>query len=346
MKKLLFVLLLCLFSACEKYVPPPSVDLVGLTGNTLADPKAPLVISFGKPVDPATVKIRIAFSDTDVEGDLPPNDQLRIIIEHDPSDREIGARAELSPDNASLVLYPDGALPVGPKLVLVAEAGLKSTDGFERHYRTVVPFSYAVTCKQARSEKLTSGVYFLLLEVEEPLGTQIQLFGALDIDPATGRVSGQFTNADRNLDNSRCPGGCGASDACRLLPAPACVPPSTRAATADEYPDWLPNATPPVGYSFFVEGCAADDRDGAGLLTAPATMVVQQPPVTVAGLVMTAFFAADGHASGTLSADVVSLGGNPIGPGKGTMSAIRIPDAVVPANVPRPDPTQVPDAGP
>lgn len=345
MKKLLF-LLLFVVAHCAKYVPPPAVDLVGLSGNMLPDPKAPLVIGFEKPVEPNTVKLTVAFADTDVEGDLPPDDELRVIVKHDPTDRDFGARAELAPDNASIVLYPDGALPVGPKLVLIAEAGLKSTDGHERNFRTIIPFSYAVTCKQARSDKLTSGVYFLLLDVEQPLGTQIQLFGALDIDAATGRVTGQFTNADRNSDNSRCPGGCGGADACRLLPAPACVPPSTRAATADEYPDWIPNDVPPVGYSFFVEGCAADDENGAGLLTAPATMVVQQPPVTVTGLVMTAFFGTDGHATGTLSADAVSLGGNVIGPGKGTMSAIRIPDDRVPPNVPRPAHVEATDAAP
>ncbi|HEY8075417.1 MAG TPA: hypothetical protein VIF62_14935, partial [Labilithrix sp.] len=200
------------------------------------------------------------------------------------------------------------------------------------------------------AKHFASGVYFLLLDVEEPLGTQIQLFGAIDVDPATGTFSGQFTNADRNPDPNRCPTPCDSSDACRLLPMPACVPPSTKAGTIDEHTDFVPNPTPPTGYSFLIEGCASDQDVGAAVLTAPATMVVESPPVTVAGLTMTALFAPDAkgavRASGSLSADTVSLGGNRIGPGKGTMTAILVPDAEVPPGVPpAPMPAPATDAG-
>src|SRR5690606_36536357 len=125
----------------------------------------------------------------------------------------------------------------------------------------------------------------------EPLGVQIQLYGALDVDPATGSLVGQFTNADRNAAQT-CPTSCGSADVCRLLPVPECVPPSQRAGTADEWPDFVPNETPPTGYSFFVQGCAVDDESATGVLTAPATMVVQSPNVTVEALTVTASFSA------------------------------------------------------
>jgi hypothetical protein len=100
----------------------------------------------------------------------------------------------------------------------------------------------------------------------------------------------------------------------------------------------VPNPTPPVGYSFPVEGCVSDDGDGAGVVTAPASMVVQSPAVTVGGLTMTAFFApsVDGgfRATGSLTADSVLLGTNRIGAGKGTMTARLVPEADVPPGVP------------
>jgi hypothetical protein len=194
---------------------------------------------------------------------------------------------------------------------------------------------------------MQSGIYFALLDVQEPLGVQIQLYGAFDVDPATGALSGQFTNADRNAEQA-CPTPCGSADVCRLLPAPACVMPSLRAGIADEWPDFVPNVTPPTGYSFSVQGCAVDDGESTGVLTAPATMVVESPRVTVEALTLTASFSTDGRGTGSLVADTVRLGGNPLGAGRGTMTAVRIPDDRVPPNVPRP--TTVPggasDGGP
>ena len=76
------------------------------------------------------------------------------------------------------------------------------------------------------------------------------------------------------------------------------------------------------------------------MLTAPATMVVESPRVTVEALTMTAQFAPDAagilRATGSLVADTVRLGVNPLGAGKGTMIAVRVPDSAVPPGVPRP----------
>ena len=119
------------------------------------------------------------------------------------------------------------------------------------------------------------------------------------------------------------------------------MPPSQKAGTSDEYSDYVPNAEPPTGYSFAVQGCAVDDGKGAGVVTAPATMVVESPPVTINGLTMTAFFGPDEkgtvRATGSLTADKIYLGGNVLGTGngKGSMTATYIPDAQVPASVPR-----------
>ncbi len=338
--------------ACETYEPPPTITIEGLQGGVLYDAKAPLVLSFGQAIDLSTLKMRLAFYDVDLEGKLPdedadPNndDQLRVVLDHDPIDGDRGGHAEFDPQGTWMRFVPDSAFPVGPKLIVLVEPGLKGTGGRTRIDRTRIPFSYSVQCTTGkRAEKLKSGVYYVLLDVAEPLGSQIQLYGAIDVDAATGAFVAQFTNADRNPDGARCPGGCKDTERCRLLPKQECVIPSLRAGTVEEYSDFVPNVEPPVGYSFPVEGCAVDDGEGAGIITAPATMVVQQPAVTVEGLTMTAFFGpgADGvvRATGSLVADTVRLNGNRIGAGKGNMNARLIPANEVPPGVPPAPPTK------
>ena len=342
---LLLVLLVAALASCQTYQPPPTVSIDFLVGGVLSDARAPLDIELGQSVDPTTLRMKVAFFDVDIEGNLPdedddPNndDLLRVIVSHDGTG-DFGGHAVITPDSAALQFFPDSAFPVGPKLVLLVEGGLAGTNGSVRHNRTRIPFSYTVTCAAGtRAEKLESGIYFVLLDVDQPLGSQIQLYGAIDVDPATGAFNAQFTNADRNLDNARCGNRCMSTEACRTLPAEDCVIPSQRAGTVDEYPDFLPNPTPPVGYSFTVEGCAIDEGNGAGIITAPATMVVQQPPVTVEGLTMTAFFSTDTsgvtRATGSLVADAVRLNSTKIGAGKGNMTARLIPPNQIPPGVP------------
>jgi hypothetical protein len=346
MKRFSLLLSIALFAgiACQSYRPPPRASIEGLQSGVLTDSRAPLVLDFGMPVDPATLSVKVALEQTDVEGNLydeddDPDTELSVLVSSDPNEGEVAGKSELVDGGTRLRIVPDAALPVGPKLVLIVEAGLKSTEGVETKYRQKIPFSYTVKCDAGKPTKLASGVYFVLLDVQQPLGTQIQLYGAIDVDQATGTLVGQFTNADRNA-NQKCPSACGATDTCRLLPAPECVAPSTRAGTADEYPDFVPNPTPPTGYSFFVQGCAVDDGDATGVITAPATMVVESPKVTVEALTMTGQFATDANgiprANGSLVAGTVRLGTNPLGPGKGTMSGVRIPDEKLPPGVPMP----------
>lgn len=337
--------------SCAIYHAPPTVSIVGLESGVLYDSKAPLRLDFGLPVEPSTVRMKIATLTTNLEGELgdedtDPSTELEVLASHDPDVGDVGGVGTFEADDRVFTFTPQSALPVGPKLVLLVEPEVraKGDDARVRHNRTRIPFSYAVRCSAGAATNFQSGVYFFLLEVEEPLGTQIQLFGSVDVDPASGAFYGQFTNADRNPALT-CPSACASTEVCRTLPAPACVAPSTKAAAVDEYPDFLPNATPPVGYSFAAVGCVADAPDGTGVSTAPATMVVESPPVTVAGLIMTGFFAnprpgEQPRASGSLTADSVLLGQSRIGAGKGTMRAVRVPDDRVPPGVPpaeRPD---------
>lgn len=345
-----------LAAACERYVPPPRPSIEGLDSGVLHDPRAPIVVDFGTSIDPSTLSLEVALYETDVEGNLydedaDPDTELHVLVRHDLAEGDLGAKVDIDAAGGRVVLTPASALPVGPKLVLLVEGGLRSPTGSVSRYRVRVPFSYVVSCAAAgASSTFPTGTYFLLLEVDKPIGTQIQLLAYLDVDRTTGALTAQFTNADRSTTQT-CPTPCASTDVCRLLPSPACVAPSTRAGAVDEWPDFVPNPTPPTGYSFPVQGCTTSDATSWGVLTAPATMVVEQPRVTVEGLTLTSSFVkgADGvvRATGSLTADVVRLGENPLGVGQGTMAALRLPDDRAPANVPHPPPTDAgtPDGG-
>ena len=334
-------------AGCDTYYAPPSIDIEGLEQGVLHDPGAPIVLDFGKPIQPDTLKISIVRYETDDLGNLPDERgddsvPLRPIYSHDPdAGIERGGAGVLSDDATQFVITPLARMPVGTKLSLVVESGLRSTHGEDTRVRHRVLFGYDFSCKNGKGTKLVpNGVYFALLEVEKPVGSQVQLYGNLVIDPLTGLFRGQFTNADRNTTQV-CPTSCTSSQVCRLLPTAACVAPSTRAGSVDEYPDYLPNTTPPTGYSFTVTGCIEDQPDGtAAFLNAPATMVVQSPAVTIEALVMTAAFEKDkaGHlrASGSVTGDQVLLGAGPLGPGSGTINLRAIDKANVPPGVPAP----------
>ena len=60
--------------ACAVYEGPPQVTLTGQKDGTLPDAKAPLVIAFSKPVDPATLRIKLARYVTDLEGNKRKSD--------------------------------------------------------------------------------------------------------------------------------------------------------------------------------------------------------------------------------------------------------------------------------
>ena len=329
---LLFIFIAAI--ACERYEAPPQPVIAGGSTGVLDDPRAPIVIGFGTAIDPATLKLTSALDETDAEGNLRDEDtdattELHVLLKHEPA-ADTGATSSIAADQTAITLTPTGTLPVGPKLVLIVEAGLTSTSGRVSVHRVRVPFSYGVKCTGGAT-RLESGTYFMLLDVETPVGLQIQVFADLELDAATGALTGVFTSGDRRTDLV-CPTACTDGNVCRLLPAPACVLPSEASSTVDELSDFAPNPTPPIGFSFTAAGCASDDATGTGVLTAPATMTVEAPPVTAQGLVLTAHFGADPdgvvRANGTLTADHVLAGTGAqqvdFGPGTGTMTARRL----------------------
>jgi hypothetical protein len=338
-------------ASCQRYVAPPVATIDGLDNGQLSQPSDPVVIDFSKAIDPSTLSVKLILFDPNALGQLPdetgdPTVSLDPIFAYDPIDGATGGAGVLDPTNTVFTITPLAALPVGPTLAVLIEPGL--TDAAHDATATTAVrkrliFSYSFTCSGIGTKVLTSGAYFFLLDVEQPIGTQIKIFADLDVDAPTGRFVGQFTFAQRITDPTRCSPACTNGDVCQTLPGPpACVVPSTRAGSPAEWPDFYANPTPPVGFSFTVNGCAYDVAGGAAAFsTEPANMVVQQPPVSVDGLVVTASFAPDSAgdlvATGGVTGDDIVFGTSHLGKGNGTVAAQSIPASQAPS-IPTPPP--------
>jgi len=328
----------------------PVVTLAGQKDGLLGDPAAPLVLEFSEPIDPASLAIKVARYKTDSEGNLGDEDsdestQLDWFFHREKGDEE-GGTSQLDAAHRSLRITLEAPLPVGPRLVIVIEPGLASPTGDDAtHTRKRILFGYGfdLACTEPTTA-VPSGTYFFLADVTDPLPTQVQLFAVLRVDPQTGAVVGQFTNADRNPDPNRCGLACKSTDACRTAPDPACVIPSTKAASVDEYGDFVPNAGPTSGYSFTDIGCVQEQSDGSGVLVlAPVDVEVTSPAVTLRNVHLVASFARDAAgelvATGSFSADAVLLGMTPSGTAKGDLTARQIPDGKAPPGIPEPPET-------
>lgn len=334
-------------TACEDFVAPPEPSIEGLRDGVLESPSAPLRVRFSKPVDPASVRAKVIKYATDTEGNLgdetsDPGLTLDVLASHDPIEGDVGVTTSFVEDDTVMELVPKGAFPVGSKLALILEPGLRSKAGVDTRVRRTVLFAYNFSCSGKGTKTLVSGVYSAILDVEEPIGVQLQLFADFRVVQATGRVRAQFTNADRNPDNTRCRKvSCSALEACRTLPEEQCVAKSLRASSAEEWPDFVPNVAPPTGYSFTVEACAEDQADGTTALgTAPVNVSVQSPPVTIRALTLIASFKKDTDgslgATGGVTAGDISLGSSGLGSGKGTIKVRQIPKGKEPAGIPAP----------
>ncbi len=342
-------------AGCEVYDAPPRVSIVGAVEGVLSGDGTSLDLELSEGVDPATLRIKVVRLETDIEGMLADEDAdeatvLTPLFEWVGDASEAGGVAtggtgelvRVEGKARALRIRPTGSFPVGPKLAVLVEPGLADLAGNTTGPRERIAFSYQFTCQGGvGTQVFESGVYFFLLDVVQPVGVQIQLFVSFSVDPVTGQLIATATNADRDREQE-CPMACDPdSEVCRLLPEPACVAPSTKAGSVDEYSDFVPNVEPPVGYSFVLQGCAQDlGADKAGVATLPAELVVQQPAVTASGLVMTSEFGPDAsgvlRGNGSLTAAEIFLGTIPTGPGQGTFTARLVPPDEVPPGVPAP----------
>ncbi len=270
-------------SGCELYDSPPRPSLEGLVDGVLPDRNAPIVLRFSEPIDKSTFTARVVAYETDAEGNL--LDGVEEFFAYQPATGNLYGDTAFQDKDKTVIITPGAALPIGATLALVIDAGLSDLDGRKHNNPLVLLFTFRLSCDDAGgTSAFPDGTYFFLANVTEPLPVQVQLWGQIIVDPATGKFVGQFTNADRNPDPSRCSPPCDSTEACRLLPAQACVIPSLEAASEDEFSDFIANVPPPTGYSFRVEGCLAESPTGVAFVNLPADVVIQQPEVTIEGI--------------------------------------------------------------
>ncbi|MFI5298274.1 MAG: hypothetical protein ACHREM_09270 [Polyangiales bacterium] len=349
LRAICLVSLLFLPLACETYVPPPKPQIDGLQQGILQDATLPIVVDFGVPIDPTTLNLKIARYVVDANGNLPdeqtPPQDLSILFSTDPDNGDVLGTSVLSADKTSLTITPSATMPTGPQLVLIVEPGLVDpVNGRSLTFRKKILFSYAfhLDCN-APTTVASSGTFFFLVDVKDPIGTQVKLWADLNIDSATGQFSASFSKAYRNVDASRCaPLGltCDATQACRTLPAPACVAPSEVAGSPSEYPDFIAQPDPP-GFSFTAKGCIVDQGDGSATFgIVPVDIIVSSPNVTLRASTLTASFRKDSNgvvqATGALTAEQVLLGAIDSGKGDGTLSGQQVPASAAPTNIPAP----------
>lgn len=342
----LFVLALA--AGCPKYDGPPEAAIVGIEDGILGDPTAPIVVAFHEPIDIDTLKVKIVRFETDPEGELLPG--LEPLYLRDPLELfDVGGRSSLDETKKYFTIEATVTYPIGPQLALVIEPGLADLAGNVWNVPIVLKFGFEFDCGSGEEEaaeptELPSAVYFMLADVEEPLQTQLQLFFDMRVDPETGDWKGQLTNADRDPTIDCSPFGLSCdpeNEVCRTLPEPDCVEPSLKAATAAEYPDYYPNDTPPVGYTFGGIGCARDVEEGRwASANAPTDVKVESPNITVKGITfnLEITLGPDGllTGGGTFTGQQVFLGVTASGTGSGTVVMVQVPPDLVPDDVPAP----------
>jgi hypothetical protein len=257
---------------------------------------------------------------------------------------DTGGVATIAPGGTSVSIQLSVAPPVGEQFAVLVAPGLADAAGTVTTVERVLVFGYAsnLACN-APVKVLRSGAYFLINAVTEPFGTHVNLWGVIDVEPATGQFTSRFTKAQRNPDPNRCPMPCGSGLVCALLPTPACVPPSEPADSVDDYSDYVPEPDPPAGYGFGGGGCTADQGPtSASFETRKVDIIVQMPMVTLRNAQLSASFTVDAEGvlrgTGSLSADAVLLGADPmsIGVGAGEVTARSIAPADVPKGLPGP----------
>lgn len=343
-----------LFSlGCEKYVGAPRASIEGIEQGTLADPKAPLRILFDRAIDPATLKLKVVRLVTDPEGLLGDEDsdektELDIVYSFDASEKfpNKGGKGTVDEAGTAISIVPKDPWPIAEKLAVLIEPGLSDAEGSRTYIaRERLALTYLVKLNCAPSADFVTGPYFFLGNVTQPIGTQVQLWAWIDVVPETGEFRAAFVNGDRNRDPARCkPLGlnCTADEACRTIPTPACVAPSEKAASMDEYVDFIPNYTPPTGYSFQTPGCV-DGQSGAKtfFVNLPVDIVVESPAVKLTGTVLTATVekGADGvvRGGGSIIADKAFLGIAESGKAEGTISVRSVPIGEEPKSLKKPD---------
>jgi hypothetical protein len=242
-----------LSSSCDKFDSPPEIAVIGLKDGRLADSKAPIDLAFSEPVDPASLSVKIVRLQTDGEGNLEgdpgaaPGTVSQLLFTY-PTNEEVGGTGLFSEGNTRFRINVNEKLPlpVGPSMAVIIEPGLRDLAGVDTKVRRRIPFGYGFSCTgKTPSGPFTTGQYFFLVSVLNPLGLQVQLVASIEVDPVSGAFRGRFTNGDRIPDPNRCPTPAPPPRSASSSPSPGVWPPPRRPAPSRNSPIITPTTRPP-----------------------------------------------------------------------------------------------------
>jgi hypothetical protein len=340
--------------ACEQFDPPPRVTIAQNDNGVMrTTPDAPLELMFSEPYVPSSLKMKVVKTRLDAEGNLfdeqnPPKlDDFKntILVAFDgsrPDDESVSFGATFQRTSDRFVVEQTDPFGWAAPFMVLIEPGLEDQEGHVTLPRKRLPFTYELTGGGPNS--LPAGYYYFLMNVDY-LATQIQVYAKLEVDSVTGIWRALFTNANRlPALNTRegCPACSDPDPICSLYgpSGPSCVKPSVKQGTLDEYKDFLPEPTPPDGYTFAADGFARDEGpDTIAFGTAPFLIDITIGSgginIRAEGTTVTGNFVRDAGdperwmASGSLRVDVVKINGNGADPTAGTFTAMNLKAAEV-----------------
>lgn len=277
MRRLLFVSILV---ACETYVPPPTVVVMGLTDGVYNPDSGALAVSLVKDLDLTTMEVSLVVDRRGTEGDLclgpgalPKGcaGEASPVLSHcraDPAKAERteeGARYACSggailvtSDGTALRFIPETHLIPYERYLIRFEPGLADAAGHRHGVPVDLSFHMAGDLVRAPTD-LKSGVFFAFVETQVPIPALLQFWFYVAVRPETGELRIFGTDVD---------------------PVDMSVDPKTNRIPRD----WKLDPNPPTGSTLRASGQVADTPDGRVLHVYPFLMKTVVPPVEVVGM--------------------------------------------------------------
>jgi hypothetical protein len=323
--------------ACETYVPPPSVAATNLAAGGLLDPGAgALRLELSEPIDPATFTLSMRNDVRGLEGELCTADAGGALPEGcarvaepviapcalDPTTAEraddglryVCTGGAVRVDAARRVIHVEPTqryAPYGRYVVSIA-AALAGDSGRRTGVPLEVVFQVAGDLPRAPTT-FTSGQFFAVIDIFEPIPAQFQFFFFVAVRPETGEL--RFFAADAD-------------------PNDASIDPKTNR----DPKLWKVDVADTTGATLRADGQVADTANGQLLRIYPFTLLVKTPPVEGLGTEVTARVERGTIAgapagdrdliTGTMSSPSVALGldaeRSDLGPGRGAIQLFRL----------------------
>ena len=199
----IFAILSSVFNACT-YDPPPAIESSVPEDAGIMDDDGGITVVFTESVDRSTLRVILYRSQTlyNAEGELFPecsetrsdNCLEKLIGPCTPGRRCDGARMTLDQKTTRLGVTPAEKLPVG-QYVLRMATGLADLKGNDTGVPLDLTFSTS-PCGEDGPTTFESGVLLTWLDLTEPLSYPLELYWILEVNQATGQITGTACDSD------------------------------------------------------------------------------------------------------------------------------------------------------